>query len=63
MTGHRYVIELKGESAGLVVGERQGFRFYAAASHFAELEQRLVRSPGQAEDACRLLIARWPDAH
>jgi hypothetical protein len=55
MTGQRYVIELEGEPAGIVVGERAGFRFYAVQSHFACLEQRVFRSPGQAEHACREL--------
>ncbi len=55
MTGQRYVIELEGEPAGIVVGERTGFRFYAVQSHFSSLEQRLFRSPGQAEHACREL--------
>ena len=55
MTGQRYVIELEGEPAGIVVGERTGFRFYAVQSHFACLEQRVFRSPGQAEHACREL--------
>lgn len=58
MNGHRFVIELNGEPVGLVIGERQGYRFYAAASHFAEFERRLFSSPAQAEDACRTLIAQ-----
>ena len=55
MTGQRYVIELQGEPAGIVVGERAGFRFYAVQSHFSSLENCLFRSPGQAEHACREL--------
>jgi hypothetical protein len=55
MTGQRYVIELEGEPAGIVVGERAGYRFYAVQSHYASLEARLFRSPGQAEHACRAL--------
>ncbi len=57
MTATRYVIEVRGEPAGLVVAERIGFRFYASASTFADLEQRIFRSPGQAEDACRKLVS------
>ena len=58
MTGQRFVIELEGEPAGIVVGERAGFRFYAVQTHYASLEGRLFRSPGQAEHACRDLADR-----
>ncbi len=58
MTDQRYVIELGGEPAGLVVAERSGFRFYAAASTFVDFDMRVFRSPGHAETACRDLIAR-----
>jgi hypothetical protein len=57
MTDQRFVIELRGEPAGLVVGERRGFRFYAAASTFTDLEQKVFRSPGHAEDASRAVLA------
>ena len=56
MTGQRYVIELEGEAAGIVVGERAGYRFYAVQSHYASLEAQMFRSPGQAENACRELV-------
>ena len=57
MTDQRFVIELRGEPAGLVVGERSGFRFYASASTFTDLERKIFRSPGHAEDACRAVLA------
>src|SRR4051812_37333304 len=53
--GSGYVIELAGEAAGLVVKEGDQFRFYSAATPFSELEQKLYRSPGEAEGACRRL--------
>jgi hypothetical protein len=49
----RFVIELDHEPAGIVVAERAGYRFYAASSTFVGLNQRLFRSPGHAEQACR----------
>jgi hypothetical protein len=58
MTLQRYLIELHGEAAGLVVRDSQGYRFYAAASTFADLESRIFRSPAQAEAACRHMIRR-----
>ena len=51
--GSGYVIELRGEAAGLVVKDGNGFRFYAAEKNFTALERILYRSPAEAEDACR----------
>jgi hypothetical protein len=51
--GLGYVIELRGEAAGLVVKEDRRFRFYAAERRFSGLERTLYGSPGEAEDACR----------
>lgn len=51
----RYVIELGGTAAGLVVQEDNRYRFFAADRNFAPLERRLFRSPDQAEQSCREL--------
>lgn len=51
----RYVIELSGAAAGLVIEENRRFRFYASDRAFAPLERRLFRSPDHAEQVCRRL--------
>jgi hypothetical protein len=57
MSQLRYVIEIDGKPAGVVVAERSGFRFFSAASAFFPLERRIFRSAGHAEEACRELQA------
>jgi hypothetical protein len=52
----RYVIELGGDAAGLVVKEKSRFRFFAAEKRFASLDRRLYHSPAEAENACRSLL-------
>lgn len=49
----RFVIETGGRVVGLVVQEKDGFRFYAAKRRYADMEGMLYRSAGHAEDACR----------
>jgi hypothetical protein len=49
-----YIIEIhpaaaKTVSAGIVVQERSGFRFFAADTAFASLDGCLFRSPSEAE--------------
>lgn len=58
----RYVIELGGTAAGLVVQENNRYRFFASDRNFAPLERRLFRSPDHAEQICRRLseAARAP---
>ncbi len=56
----RYVIELGGAAAGLVVEENKRFRFYASDRVFAPLERRLFRSPDHAEQVCRTLRGAPP---
>lgn len=51
----RYVIELGGTAAGLVVEENNRYRFFASDRAFAPLERRLFRSPDHAEQTCRRL--------
>jgi len=50
-----YIIEVKSEPAGIVVRERDGFRFFAASKAFAQMEGRYFRS---ARDAEREALAR-----
>ncbi len=57
----RYVIELGGTAAGLVVEENKRFRFYASDRAFAPLERRLFRSPDHAEHVCRRLRRTPPE--
>lgn len=46
-----YVIEVGDESAGLVVAERGGYRFFASRDRFARLEGRVFATPQAAERA------------
>jgi len=45
------VIEVEGEAVGLVLKERDGFRFLASHRDHEPLEGRLFRSPFAAERA------------
>lgn len=49
----RYVIEFGGVAAGLVIQDKNRYRFYASDRNFAPLERRLFRSPDHAEHVCR----------
>jgi hypothetical protein len=51
-----YVIEIADEAAGIVVQERDGFRFFAASSACASLNQRVFNNVRGAEHACRSLM-------
>lgn len=46
-----YIIEVGSRAAGIVVRDRAGFRFFAAAPQFLRLEGRLFRSARDAERA------------
>ena len=46
-----YVIEAAETSAGIVIRERAGFRFYAAARQFGRLDGRLFKTVRAAEHA------------
>jgi hypothetical protein len=56
MSAQSYVIEIADEAAGIVVQERGGFRFYAASSSCASLNQRVFNNVRGAERACRTLM-------
>ncbi len=62
MESQRYVIEIDGMSAGLVIAGKNGYRFHAASAAFASLERRTFRSPGHAEDVCRSLTSTRKNA-
>ena len=53
----RYVIELGGSAAGVVVQDNQNFRFFASDRRYGALERRLFRSPRHAEESCKRLQA------
>jgi len=53
-----FVIEIDGDAAGLALAERSGFRFYASARSYWELEGQWFRSLGQAERAAAAVRAR-----
>lgn len=54
-----YVIEVRGETAGIIAREERGFRFYASSNRFNALEGEAFSSPRQAERAVvRLLTPR-----
>lgn len=53
-----YVIESADSSAGIVIRERAGFRFFAASRQFGRLDRRLFKSIGAAERAIEGLMAR-----
>lgn len=44
-----YIIEVKSRPAGIVVRDKDGFRFFSASSDFSRLEGRLFRSARDAE--------------
>jgi hypothetical protein len=51
----RYIIEVNSQAAGIVIRNRDGFRFFAASHPFHALEGRLFRSAREAERAARLV--------
>jgi hypothetical protein len=51
----RYIIEVNSQAAGIVIRNRDGFRFFAASHPFHSLEGRLFRSAREAERAARLV--------
>ena len=45
------IIEVRSVAAGLVVRDRNGFRFFAATPEFSGLDGRTFRNPQEAEKA------------
>lgn len=55
-SSHSYVIEVAGNTAGIVVRRehgKPGYRFFAASRPFNRLEGALFRDPHEAERAAR----------
>ena len=50
-----YIIEVWSQAAGIVVRERLGYRFFAAAEPYFRLDGRLFRSTRDAEHAAMRL--------
>ncbi len=46
-----YIIESADFSAGIVIRERAGFRFFAASEQFGRFDRRLFKTIGAAERA------------
>jgi hypothetical protein len=53
-----YVIEVSNQTAGIVVGDERGFRFFSSERAFDSLDGQQFRSPRHAERAARALLAR-----
>ncbi len=53
-----YIIEVNSTAAGIVVRDRQGFRFFAASHDFNSMEGRLFRSAREAEVAARETLSK-----
>ena len=50
-----YIIEVNSQTAGIVVRNPEGYRFFASSHRFNRLEGRLFRNASEAERAaCRL---------
>jgi hypothetical protein len=46
-----YIIEVRSQAAGIVVREREGYRFFAASHRFNPIEGQVFRSAREAERA------------
>jgi hypothetical protein len=53
-----YVIEVGSRTAGIVVRDHAGFRFFAALPQFDQLEGQLFRSAREAERAAAQFAGR-----
>jgi hypothetical protein len=51
-----YVIEVQGQTAGIVARDGRGYRFHAATHSFNSLDGRNFASPRQAEKAALALV-------
>jgi len=52
-----YIIEVGSSSAGIVVRNPEGFRFFAASHRFNRLEGQVFRNAREAERAARRLAS------
>ena len=51
-----YVIEVNSQTAGIVVRDHGGYRFFASTHQFNRLEGQLFRNAREAERAARRLV-------
>lgn len=51
-----YVIEVNSQTAGIVVRDPQGYRFFASSHRFNRLEGRVFRNAREAERAASRLV-------
>jgi hypothetical protein len=51
-----YIIEVGSQSAGIVVRNKNGYRFFAASHRFNRLEGQLFRNAREAERAAIRLV-------
>ncbi|MBU6463803.1 MAG: hypothetical protein KGK01_17025 [Bradyrhizobium sp.] len=51
-----YIIEVGSGPAGIVVRDREGYRFFAASHRFNRLEGQLFRNAREAERAALRLV-------
>ena len=56
-----YIIEVADQAAGIVVRDKSGYRFFAAAPKFSPLEGRIFRSAREAEKAAAQQLVRRQD--
>lgn len=54
---HAYIIEIANRTAGIVVADGRGFRFFASEAAFDALEGEQFSSARAAERAARALLA------
>lgn len=52
-----YIIEVNSQTAGIVVRDRQGYRFFASTHAFNRLEGQLFRNAREAERAAHRLVS------
>jgi hypothetical protein len=57
-----YIIEVDSQTAGIVVRDREGYRFFASSHQFNALEGRIFRNAREAERAARRLAGDEKEA-
>jgi len=60
---HAYIIEIANHTAGIVVAEERGFRFFSSESAFDALEGTHFGSARAAERAARALLDTRRTSH
>ena len=54
-----YIIEVNSQTAGIVVRNPEGYRFFASSHRFNRLEGRIFRNAREAERAARRLVSGY----